>query len=1552
MKRGKRILTILLTLCVAFTMMPLAGIEGMTAYAADGKGAEGEYLDIPNKFDKEIDISKVSGDIVIKDSKTYRIYSSEKKTVNHKIKIQKPTLKNIEPHVFIDGISITMDAGSKCPAIEINNKASAYLYFYGGNSDLRGADYRAAIQKNRSENNLHILVAGGTGLYCYGGLYAAGIGGSADRNTNWYNIDMYGHGVRLYFGSSEKNTKWNGEIRATGGKNGAGIGGGRYGTGEIIHFMSGKITAKGGASGAGIGGGRRGSGNYISVYGGEIDAQGGDFAAGIGSGFTQSAKSIRIYGGTVNAKAGSGGAGIGSGSVNTEDEAKNLSVSDIEIAGGTVTAKGVTSGAGIGGGQFVRADNIKITGGTVNARSTYGGAGIGGGSDAIGHNITISGGDVYAKSYGGAGIGGGIAAMGDTIRLSGGHIKAECGKNLGNSPVAFGSGANIRNTNGMFDGTAKVPVEDVYIVLSHQNQVDMKITAECLSFDGIRGYQTFTDSITNNSYGMGGETQIKFSSLSLPNAQKYGEITIAADLTFKEKETPHKCFPADHTKNMGKYHLTVCKTCGVRMSYNLTAESSRHDNLDWDTGSHEKTCVKCHEAIEKDEMPPTITGIEADRAFYIPHTQDGSYGFKTFYVTDEAWGSYVASGIKSVKMDWEDKEIPMVNGGYQLPAYSGSFGTLTNPFTFTVTAEDYAGNKTILKNISVWQKFLLTIVDGEGKTIYSREFNDGSKPFIELGLPEKATASITRVDYEPEKYDYKYDAARNAYGFRVNPIKGNYTFRLDYTTELPQVSISGGNRSWNTYAAKGNETVYIKNDNSEFTVNATGAEGSAEYFVSEQPLTEEALKDSEIQWTQVGANGEISIENFTEFYIYAKAANSAGTIYVSTAKIVLDSSAPVAKVGTETLSEGAYYWNGLQFSVEDESPVTVTDNGVILTPKDGVYTIAADEPEAYSNKKEFNDPAHCIVLTDSCGNTTTYDNVKVLLNYLETTMSLVKTEPEKNGIDISELSIRDTMSIVTTKSSREAGAYTWWWRYDSIEAPVKWDLENIAYDKTSKREQHFQIYGDVDISGLSPRVSLHEGGETLLKTSLSFSVAAAEKYEITLEAAENGSISLANIAKDRSEKYKTYEGEEVKFNVTAEDGYTVKSLNVKNSSGSDITVTKEDDEYSYTQPKNGSTITATFAKVEKYKIIHPADAAGFENGTELNEIMKALPESVGVMLNGDKNNIVRASVSWDASTVTKYDPGSRKAQSFTVKGTVDLSAIEGEEAKADTQIKVSVDKESTGSDGSSSSGGGGGSSGASTTPNSSTDTKSDGNTTTSPADVKTETTKDPDGKVVTLTTITVSAVKQKEILKQAKENKSGEIIIKVSKEDVKDDAKLEVNLDKAFIESILSDTDANLTIQTPEGEKTFTREQLKELADTATGGIIVLELADTQSPSDDDASLSSVKNRVSKMLLSVRSSKTPNKNIKLVLKMDEKTAASIETLKKLGYTVKYKFYRSTKKSSAYEAKITKKTGSYINTSGKKGVRYYYKARILVYDKNGKLVAQTELKQCKYACRVR
>ena len=144
-----------------------------------------------------------------------------------------------------------------------------------------------------------------------------------------------------------------------------------------------------------------------------------------------------------------------------------------------------------------------------------------------------------------------------------------------------------------------------------------------------------------------------------------------------------------------------------------------------------------------------------------------------------------------------------------------------------------------------------------------------------------------------------------------------------------------------------------------------------------------------------------------------------------------------------------------------------------------------------------------------------------------------------------------------------------------------------------------------------------------------------------------------------------------------------------------------------------------------------------------------------------------------------------------------------------------------------------------------------------------------------------------------------------------------------------------------------------ELSGLKTGDKIEIKTAKkADDPPSDDASLSAVKRKVARMQSYARSSKTPNQNIKLVLKLDEKMTASIEALQKLGYTIKYKFYRSTKKSSGYKASIVKKTGTYINTSGKKGVRYYYKARIMVYDKNGKLIAQTKLKQCQYACRVR
>ena len=103
--------------------------------------------------------------------------------------------------------------------------------------------------------------------------------------------------------------------------------------------------------------------------------------------------------------------------------------------------------------------------------------------------------------------------------------------------------------------------------------------------------------------------------------------------------------------------------------------------------------------------------------------------------------------------------------------------------------------------------------------------------------------------------------------------------------------------------------------------------------------------------------------------------------------------------------------------------------------------------------------------------------------------------------------------------------------------------------------------------------------------------------------------------------------------------------------------------------------------------------------------------------------------------------------------------------------------------------------------------------------------------------------------------------------------------------------------------------------------------------------------KASKLKLMARSTKTTKKNIKVVVKGD------LKAITDAGYTVKYKFYRSTKKSAGYKAVLTKKAPTYVNTYGKKGTMYYYKARVMVYDKDGNFVAQTALKQCKYANRL-
>ena len=191
----------------------------------------------------------------------------------------------------------------------------------------------------------------------------------------------------------------------------------------------GSLKATGGANGAGIGGSMNNGTNKITIKGGTVEAKGGLYAAGIGGGIGGGGEDITIKGGRVTATGGDYGAGIGGGS--------GGSGKNITINGGTVTAAGGFNGAGIGGGIIGSGENITITGGEVKATGGDYGAGIGGDGGSGGSNVTVSGAaQVTATAgkgsrYAGAGatIGGGGSSTqdsdGNTVPTPGTEIQAD-----------------------------------------------------------------------------------------------------------------------------------------------------------------------------------------------------------------------------------------------------------------------------------------------------------------------------------------------------------------------------------------------------------------------------------------------------------------------------------------------------------------------------------------------------------------------------------------------------------------------------------------------------------------------------------------------------------------------------------------------------------------------------------------------------------------------------------------------------------------------------------------------------------------------------------------------------------------------------------------------------------------------------------------------------------------------------------------------------------------------------------------------------------------------
>ena len=255
----------------------------------------------------------------------------------------------------------------------------------------------------------------------------------------------------------------NGNLTATGGEYGAGIGGSIGNAGQVT-ITGGNITATGGESGAGIGGGCYG-GATIKITGDAVikNVTGGEYGAGIGGGYNGDGD-VTISGNAKieNAQGGNNGSGIGGG------ESGN---GDVTISGNAKieNAQGGNNGSGIGGGHYGKGDVTIEENATVNATGGVGSAGIGGGADARndkdgnGNQITIKsnesgsptvnavGGTDKMVVIGGAGIGSGVGDAKANITLEG---KVTIVAKGGEGNAAIGDMNGEQEFNGLAEGTS------------------------------------------------------------------------------------------------------------------------------------------------------------------------------------------------------------------------------------------------------------------------------------------------------------------------------------------------------------------------------------------------------------------------------------------------------------------------------------------------------------------------------------------------------------------------------------------------------------------------------------------------------------------------------------------------------------------------------------------------------------------------------------------------------------------------------------------------------------------------------------------------------------------------------------------------------------------------------------------------------------------------------------------------------------------------------------------------------------------------------------------
>ena len=312
-----------------------------------------------------------------------------------------------------------------------------------------------------------------------------------------------------------------------------------------------------------------------------------------------------------------------------------------------------------------------------------------------------------------------------------------------------------------------------------------------------------------------------------------------------------------------------------------------------------------------------------------------------------------------------------------------------------------------------------------------------------------------------------------------------------------------------------------------------------------------------------------------------------GTRYVSTPNIIIDADPAVALeypsgkelTGKYGQTESGTYWGDLQFTVVDESEFTVKDGSTPLEPdENGVYTIKADMDEGIK---------HEIVIMDAGNNRTAYIN-EIRMNTLDR-----RDNPSAlnlpNGANLEE-SLPKTVRILT---ARDSSMFT--------NIPVIWEIPE-TYEQASKREQSFTVNGTLDLSGTDIVVLPEQ--ESLQTVTVEVTVAGAPQYRVTATSSENGTVTVTNFAKTAEDGTPLFcKDEFVMLSIAPDEGYMLSALSIN---GTPAAVAVGEDTYTFAQPEEDVTITATFEKRNEHTVTFDANG-GSEPEDLPDEVTTAMP---------------------------------------------------------------------------------------------------------------------------------------------------------------------------------------------------------------------------------------------------------------------------------------------------------------------------------------------------------